>query len=169
MVIIDTYIVFDCSLFLLLLSFIVVRCKMSCEKWDFMGWVRWCDSSRRAQCCQWLCLLFSSTRTWAKRVVSNGICVCVSGCLKCWVETNKTEFFNRFFCVLFLMCNFSVILFNNYKQTLFFFSFFLVFTLELLFLFSFRFQSQNSNLGEGGRCTHIELVRTWVSVLSSSV
>lgn len=52
------------------------------------------------------------------------------------LETNKTEF-STVFCVLFLMCNFSLILFNNYKQTLFFVPYFLVCRLSFLVAYAF--------------------------------
>lgn len=53
------------------------------------------------------------------------------------------------------MCNFSVILFNNYKQTLFFFSFFSLYS-QLNYYFCFRF-GFNRKFPTGGRSLHTHL------------
>lgn len=110
MVIIDTYIVFDCSLFLLLLffSFIVIRCEMSLVKFSNEMWWKMCDSSGARTVLSTTKPIYCSVlHTHAAHAnVRTGYCdssmeyevlhVCV-GARETWVETNKTEFFNRFF------------------------------------------------------------------------
>lgn len=101
MVIIDTYIVFDCSLFLLLLSFIVVRCEMSCGIWDCMSQVRSCVS-RRTQCCQRQSLLFSSTHSRALngRWTMSMMYACVGAWNVGWKQI-KQSFSTGFLCFIF--------------------------------------------------------------------
>lgn len=62
------------------------------------------------------------------------------------------------------MCNFSVILFNNYKQTLFFSFFSLYSHLNYYVLFSFRFQSQISNWGDRGEWGTVAHTDAYASV-----
>lgn len=96
MVIIDTYIVFDCSLFLLLLffsSFIVIRCEMSLVKFSNDMWWKMCDSSGArahdavndgADVDLLFCVVHARTQTSERvaaiRAWSMKLCMCVCGC-----------------------------------------------------------------------------------------
>lgn len=110
MVIIDTYIVFDCSLFLLLLffSFIVIRCEMSLVKFSNEMWWKMCDSSGARTVLSTTKPIYcsmlhartprtqTSERVAAIRAWSMNFCICVCG----WKQI-KQSFSTGFLCFIF--------------------------------------------------------------------